>query len=109
MVVSSPDLDNIQGRIECYRMALSEAGLQDWEQIVVGGITVESSRAAVIRCLDRPDRPTALFAATNIVALGAIHAIRDLDLEFHSQHAPQQPVEKDAGRQNQGQWRADQR
>lgn len=82
MVVSSPDLDNIQGRIEGYRMALSEAGLQDREQIVVGGITVESSRAAVMRCLDRPDRPTALFAATNIVALGAIHAIRDLDLDF---------------------------
>ncbi len=85
MVVSIPTLDNIQGRIEGYRMALTEAGLEDHAQIVVGGVTVESSRAAVVTCLDRQDRPTALFAGTNIVALGAIHAVRDLDLEFPRQ------------------------
>ncbi len=85
MVVSIPTLDNIQGRVEGYRMALAEAGLQDRAQIVVGGVTVESSRAAVMRCLDRPDRPTAVFAGTNIVALGAIHAVRDLDLDFPRQ------------------------
>lgn len=82
MVVSSPTLDNIRGRVDGYRMALEEAGLQDRARIVVGGITVESSRAAVADCLRGADRPTALFAGTNIVALGAIHAIRDLDLDF---------------------------
>ena len=85
MVVSIPTLDNIQGRIEGYRAALAEAGLQDRAQIVVGGVTVDSSRKAVVQCLDRPDRPTAIFAGTNIVALGAIHAIRDLDLDFPRQ------------------------
>ena len=44
MVVSSPALDNIQGRIKGYKEALAEAGLQDRAQIVVGGVTVESSR-----------------------------------------------------------------
>jgi len=82
MVVSIPTLDNIKDRIDGYRQALAEAGLQDHAQIVVGGMTVESSRAAVAHCLDRPDRPSALFAATNVIALGAIHAIRDLDLDF---------------------------
>lgn len=82
MVVSIPTLDNIQGRIKGYEDALAEAGLQDRAQIVVGGVTVESSRMAVVQCLRQPDRPSAVFAGTNVIALGAIHAIRDLDLDF---------------------------
>ncbi|MEE8270719.1 MAG: LacI family DNA-binding transcriptional regulator [Alphaproteobacteria bacterium] len=82
LVVSSTDLGNIQERIAGYRAALAEAGLGDRARVVAGGITVASNRVAVTECLSRRPRPTALFAATNIVALGAIHAIRDLNLEF---------------------------
>lgn len=85
IVVSSAELGNIQDRIDGYREALAEAGLEARENVVTGGMTVESSRVAVAQCLRRPGRPTALFAATNIVALGAIHAIRDLGLDFPRQ------------------------
>src|SRR5437660_521980 len=75
-------LANIRDRIEGYGRALAEAGLGERARVVLGGLTVEGCRAAIEQELRRADRPTAIFAATYDATLGAIKAIRAVDLAF---------------------------
>ncbi|MEQ8968139.1 MAG: LacI family DNA-binding transcriptional regulator [Azospirillaceae bacterium] len=82
LLVSSLDLENIREREAGYRRALEEAGLSPRARVVHGGLTVDSARQAAIGALSGADRPSALFAATHVAALGAIQAIRELDLSF---------------------------
>src|SRR6202008_3059005 len=46
-------------------------------QILVGGMTPDLAYAATRRALTSPRPPTALFAATHVMALGALRAIWD--------------------------------
>ena len=82
LLVSARELGNIRDRIDGYRRALAEAGCGERARVVVGGLGVESCRAAIEQELRRADRPTAVFAATYPATLGAVKAIRALDLAF---------------------------
>src|SRR6202043_677025 len=59
-----------------------EAGLEGRERVVCGGHDLDNLRAAIEIELHRADRPTAIFALTNVCALGAIKAARGLGLEI---------------------------
>ena len=52
------------------------------ERVVCGGHDLESLRGAIEIELHRADRPTAIFALTNICALASIKAARGLGLEI---------------------------
>ncbi|HPL30124.1 MAG TPA: substrate-binding domain-containing protein, partial [Anaerolineae bacterium] len=68
-------------RLQGYRQALQAAGLPYDEGLVaLGNFDEESGRAAMQRLLARPERPTALFAASDTVAMGALRAIREAGL-----------------------------
>jgi LacI family transcriptional regulator len=82
LVVSDTGLANIADRVAGYRAALDEAGLANRARVVVGGFTVDGCRGAIEQELRRADRPTAIFSAAYIATLGAIKAIRALDLAF---------------------------
>jgi LacI family transcriptional regulator len=82
LLVSARELANIRDRIDGYRRALAEAGCGERARVVVGGLDMESCRAAIEQELRRADRPTAVFAATYPATLGAVKAIRALDLAF---------------------------
>lgn len=82
LVVSDTSLANISDRVAGYCDALSEGGLAGRARVVVGGFTVDGCRGAIEQELRRADRPTAIFSAAYIATLGAIKAIRALDLEF---------------------------
>jgi LacI family transcriptional regulator len=82
LLVSSPALANMRDRIAGYRRALAEAGGAGPARIIAGGLAAESSRAAIEQELRRADRPTAVLAATYPATLGAVKAIRALDLAF---------------------------
>jgi LacI family repressor for deo operon, udp, cdd, tsx, nupC, and nupG len=60
---------------------LREAGVepQPW-WFASGGLLLEASRDAAMRLLDRPDRPTAVFAATDETAYGVLLAALRLGL-----------------------------
>jgi len=73
---------NIAQRIAGCRRALREAGLEGRERVVCGGHDLESLRGAVEMELHRADRPTAIFALTNICALASIKASRGLGLDI---------------------------
>jgi LacI family transcriptional regulator len=81
-VVTSPELDNMRERIEGYRAALAAADLADRARILAGGFTIEGCRGVIEQELLRAERPSAIFAATYVATLGAVKAIRALNLEF---------------------------
>jgi LacI family transcriptional regulator len=81
-LATSCDLANMRDRVAGYRRALAGAGCARRERVVVGGLTIEACRGAIEQELHRADRPTAVFAASYVATLGAIKAIRALDLAF---------------------------
>ncbi len=68
-------------RLRGYRAALEEAGLPAAPELAVRGDFSEATGDAGARALLRlPDRPTAIFAANDGMAIGALHALRDSGL-----------------------------
>jgi DNA-binding LacI/PurR family transcriptional regulator len=68
-------------RLNGYRAAMADAGLPTdpaWE--VVGDFTVRGGLAATRLLLEAPVRPTAVFAASDEMAVGAVHAVREAGL-----------------------------
>ena len=82
VLAHSEHFQNIAEPIAGCRRALSEAGLGGRERIVCGGHDLESLRGSIEMELHRADRPTAIFALTNICALAALKAARGLGLEI---------------------------
>jgi LacI family transcriptional regulator, repressor for deo operon, udp, cdd, tsx, nupC, and nupG len=68
-------------RLSGYRAAMARAGLAvdpSWE--VVGDFTVRGGLAATRLLLEAEPRPTAIFAASDEMAVGAVHAVREAGL-----------------------------
>jgi LacI family transcriptional regulator len=82
LMISSSDHRHLSDRVEGYRRALAEAGLGGHERVVFGGGAVETCRSAIEQDLRRPDRPTAVFAATFYGTVGAVKAISALGMDF---------------------------
>jgi LacI family transcriptional regulator len=82
VLTHSKRLDNIEQRIAGCRRALSEASLEGRARVLYGGHDLESLRGAIELELNRADRPTAIFALTNVCALASIKAARGLGLEI---------------------------
>ncbi|MFC0213183.1 catabolite control protein A [Paenibacillus chartarius] len=75
------DPANGYARYQGYKRALEEAGIQVREQFVrVGNYRYESGMEAAKYFLEQEQRPTAIFSATDEMAIGAIHAIQDQGL-----------------------------
>jgi LacI family transcriptional regulator len=82
ILTHSKRLENIELRIAGARRALAEGGLRGRERVVYGGNDLETLRGAIELELRRADRPTAIFALTNVCALASIKAARGLNLEI---------------------------
>jgi LacI family transcriptional regulator len=82
LLATADALGNVRDRIAGYRRALAEAGLADRARVVIGGPSIEGSRAAIEAVLRRRDRPSAIFATAYVGTLGAIQAIRAVELAF---------------------------
>ncbi len=69
-------------RLRGYREALAECGLApDPAYEAEGDFSEESGAAAAHRLAALAERPTAIFAANDSMAIGALSALRDLDLD----------------------------
>ncbi|MFP5416447.1 MAG: LacI family DNA-binding transcriptional regulator [Actinomycetes bacterium] len=69
------------GRREGYREALSDAGLDFDPALVVGdAFSIEAGEEAGLTLLTRPQRPTAIFAANDYVAIGVLSIAAKLGL-----------------------------
>jgi LacI family transcriptional regulator len=77
MLDSRPGADRLRG----YRAAIQAAGLAYRDDYVVyGDFYAESGREACERLLALPEPPTAIFAASDLMAIGAIRAAAEVGL-----------------------------
>lgn len=71
------------GRLEGYRRCLDEAGIGFSPELVVeGDATATGGFEAAGQLIDLPERPTALFCATDRMAMGAYDAIKERGLSI---------------------------
>ena len=80
--MSDPGLRNIAERTEGYRQALREAGLAKLERVIVSGDKADDGERALAPLLSRPHRPSAVFASTHILAVGALRAVWSAGLQI---------------------------
>jgi LacI family transcriptional regulator len=74
-------MESAQARRDGYKQALLEAGIPiDPDLMVEGFYSDTASYAAAVQLLGLPERPTAIFAASDAMAVGALRAIRDRGL-----------------------------
>jgi LacI family transcriptional regulator len=74
-ITGPPDMTPVQDRLEGYRETMEMHRLPVSEGLIAeGDFTEAGGRAAMTRLL--PERPTAVFAASDSMAIGAIRAIR---------------------------------
>ncbi len=72
-----PDAQNAIERYDGYRRVLAESGLARDPAIVVDGLwTYDGGKQAMEILLQLPERPTAVFAASDMMAIGAMEAAR---------------------------------
>jgi LacI family transcriptional regulator len=70
-------VDCSQARLAGYSSALRQSGIQLDESLIThGGFTYDAGRRAAHELLDRADRPTAIFAASDETALGVTEEAR---------------------------------
>ena len=78
---AAPDLESAKLREQGYREALAAAGVPFDESLVrVGGYDADVSADAARALLDRPDRPTAVFASNDVAAIATIEVRAELGL-----------------------------
>jgi LacI family transcriptional regulator len=81
-VAGRPDLQSSIRREAGYRQALVDAGIPfDPTLIGIGLYSQKTTREPAIALLSRPDRPTAVFAANDLSAIGIVEVARELGLE----------------------------
>jgi LacI family transcriptional regulator len=81
-VISGPHLvSTSEDRVIGYRRAMTEAGFGDQADLILyGAFTQASGYEMAQRMLALHPRPTALFAANNLIAIGALKALQDAGL-----------------------------
>lgn len=71
-----------EDRLLAYRECLEAAGIAVDESLIVQcGPTMEDSYQATLQLLDSPSHPTALLAVNDLLAVGALRAIKDMELD----------------------------
>ena len=76
-------LSSMVMRLHGWRDTLQKAGLPSDDSLVsVADSNKDDGYRATMRLLTRPDRPTALFSASNLMTIGALRAIRELGLSM---------------------------
>lgn len=81
MLAGPKSVSTAVDRVSGYCRAMREAGLEVCDsQVFWGGFTQESGFALTKQALSASPRTTALFAANNFVAIGAIQALQELNI-----------------------------
>lgn len=77
MITGRPSVQCSQARLDGYRTALQRVGIAlDPALVAVGDFHYESALASASAMLEMPDRPTAIFAASDLQAMGVYEAAR---------------------------------
>jgi len=83
MLAGPRDVSTSYERVVGFRQALQDAGLElDEDNVVWGEYTQDSGQRMTESVLASETRPSALFAANNFIAIGAVRAIRAAGLQI---------------------------
>jgi LacI family transcriptional regulator len=84
MVTESDEVSTARDRFQGYREALEGAGIAFDPELVAESSAIDPrvARESTVRLLERPDRPTAIFAVNNIAVVGVVEAAREQGLEI---------------------------
>ncbi len=81
-VGDSPDIETANLRRQGYEMTMTEAGLPPTPNLIqMGNRRREAAETTVLELMATPEPPTALFAGSNVISVGAIRALRTLRRE----------------------------
>ncbi|HET6857323.1 MAG TPA: LacI family DNA-binding transcriptional regulator [Streptomyces sp.] len=75
VLTGPPSLTTVADRLAGFREGLAEAGVP-LAQVVEGAFTRDGGHAAAVELLARGARPTCVFAVTDVMAVGALAALR---------------------------------
>jgi LacI family transcriptional regulator len=67
-------------RVDAYKSAMARHGLSAFEIIAAGDFKLDGGKAAMQRLLAVPHRPTAVLAANDLTAIGALQAVKEIGL-----------------------------
>jgi LacI family transcriptional regulator len=78
MITETVEVSTARDRLQGYRDALARAGVEFRPELVAEASAIDPGSAydATVRLLELPERPTAIFAVNNVVALGVAEAAR---------------------------------
>jgi len=74
-------------RLDGYKAAMNDAGLSEQTFEICGDFTQSSGYDAVKIILERQERPTAIFASNDSMAIGAMSALKEHGIEIPSEMA----------------------
>lgn len=81
LIGDSSDIETSRARLKGYEDALSEAGIAlDPRLIALGNRREAEAEATVLALMAAPDAPSAMFTTSNVISVGAIRALRSLNL-----------------------------
>lgn len=75
---SVPSADRVRG----YRQALEDNGLSAYARVTGDGFSIRNGYEQTLRALHVRQRPTAIFALSNTILLGALKAVREMKLRI---------------------------
>ena len=88
LVTGPMEEDCSQDRTKGYQRALSEAGIAyDQSKVLEGDWSASSGQRALITFAENGHVPTAVFAQNDRMAMGVLHAARDMNLQVPAQLA----------------------
>jgi LacI family transcriptional regulator len=80
-ISGSLDTSTGRDRLAGYRAALEAAAIDYRDDLVrIGNFREKDAYKAAMQLLTRPDRPSAIFSANNLMVIGVMKAIRDIGL-----------------------------
>jgi LacI family transcriptional regulator len=80
LLSGSLGVSTAEDRLAGYQRAMHEAGFDAESQIVYGSFNQTSGSEMMRQLLDRQPHPTAVFAANNLIGIGALQAIHQSNL-----------------------------
>ncbi len=90
-ITSSPSLSITTERLHGYRQALEDAGMQPDQRYIKlcehGGMIQEETRQALMQLLEMPDRPDAIFTASDRLSTTTLSLLRQMRIDIPGQIA----------------------
>jgi len=88
LITGPMEEDCSQDRTEGYHRALQEAGITfDKSMVIEGDWSATSGQSALFSLVEKGQIPTAVFAQNDRMAMGVLHAARDMNIKVPSQLA----------------------